>query len=850
MRADRYDAGQELTYEITGVSDSATGKVRLEIDKFVGGGFAGQVYRVNILEIDSSGQTPGGLEAGKTCAMKILVPPSRGSLAFRNIIYRIGFQGPFQLQVNPAAARAGALWQKFIRRAAGLKFGDEKSVVDIHATFVDRTIGSCGELSEWIDGRVWDFEVDNHLDVLKRHLKGRQVDPEQLGSPEYRAKHRFMGDFVKLLHEIGAHEFARQYEWATCKSQPNVLKRNDAGDGPADGLTAVDFRAGLALLPFGPMSPGDFPLIVKGFLRGSLVQFDRGNLQTLERYIDAHRETFADMGPALEELQAVEEVYRNSLPDITHNHVRLLYSGRLWSTMIDSSITASNVRGIADDEFSASLRGNRFKALIFAAAGTIGTLCCGGATAAFIWACFAGAMSWPLGIAMAAVAVIGPRFGRALRSLWGNATYRKHCWSIVTSCSYAARAFKGKLLEKLITWHRNGRVSDDRAVALAGSPLRLAGHAALSFLPGFMHRMLTDGEYLREKLRYVFVRPARLYFNAEAREQWLRDMMEEGRRNGMLSEEDHATIESQISEPFIQKYLKSLAVHVCTLPISQVVALIVAAWYCVANGVPFKEAWKVGLAALAVVQVIPISPGSLVRGLYVVYLAVRERNFKDYNIALFLGFVKYLGYLSFPIQMAYRYPALARFMAGHWATGAVHAVPVFGEHGALLEHAVFGRFYNWPLTIRRRMKTVAEHRKSLPARGWHILPIAVAGMVIFALSEWICLQIWGSLPGIMNLWAVLIVLPMLAGAAAARYAGSATVTSRALYALICGLVTGLGAAAGHVWMRMSQNGHATFANVIKALASNTTWGVLMFALLAVAGAIIYEIKQPLPKADN
>ena len=189
-------------------------------------------------------------------------------------------------------------------------------------------------------------------------------------------------------------------------------------------------------------------------------------------------------------------------------------------------------------------------------------------------------------------------------------------------------------------------------------------------------------------------------------------------------------------------------------------------------------------------------------------------------------------------------------MAGHWATGAVHAVPVFGEHGALLEHAVFGRFYNWPLTIRRRMKTVAEHRKSLPARGWHILPIAVAGMVIFALSEWICLQIWGSLPGIMNLWAVLIVLPMLAGAAAARYAGSATVTSRALYALICGLVTGLGAAAGHVWMRMSQNGHATFANVIKALASNTTWGVLMFALLAVAGAIIYEIKQPLPKADN
>ncbi|MCP4377025.1 MAG: hypothetical protein GY794_12710, partial [bacterium] len=517
MRAERYDAGQELSYEITGVSDAAPATVRLEIDKFVGGGFAGQVYRVKILNIDSDSESPGGLEVGKKYAMKILVPPSRGSLAFRNIIYRIGFQGPFQLQVNPTAARAGALWQKFIRLAAGMKFNDERSVVDIHATFVDSTIGSCGELSEWIDGRVWDLEVDNHLDVLKQHLKGKEVDPAQLGSPEYRAKRKFMGDFVTLLHEIGAHEFARQYEWGTCKSQPNVLKRNDAGDGPADGLTAVDFRAGLALLPFLPMSPGDFPLIIKGLARGSLVQFDRGNLQTLQRYIEAHPEIFADMGPALEELKTAEEIYRNSLPDITHNHVRLLYSGKLWSTMIDSSITAANVRGIADDKFATSLRQNRFKALIFVAAGLIGTVCFGGAIATAIWACCTGVMSWPLGISLAAVAFVGPRFGRALRPVWGNAIYRKHCLSVLTSWSYAKIAFKGKFIENLISWHRDGRVSGDRASSLVNNPLALAGHAILSFLPVFIHRGLTDWQCVREKLAYIFVRPARLFFNAEAR---------------------------------------------------------------------------------------------------------------------------------------------------------------------------------------------------------------------------------------------------------------------------------------------------------------------------------------------
>ena len=99
-------------------------------------------------------------------------------------------------------------------------------------------------------------------------------------------------------------------------------------------------------------------------------------------------------------------------------------------------------------------------------------------------------------------------------------------------------------------------------------------------------------------------------------------------------------------------------------------------------------------------QIIPVSPGSLARGLYAVGIAIYDRSFKDYNIAVFLSFFKYIGYLGFPIQMTYHYPALARFMASHWATEAVHIVPVFGERGALLEHWVFCIFYNWPLTIR------------------------------------------------------------------------------------------------------------------------------------------------------
>ena len=229
MDFERYEAGTVLTYDIKGVTQRNKARVSLMVDKFVGGGFAGQVYRVKILDIESEDGAIEGLKVGGIYAIKVLIPPSNFSRLFRNVLYWIGFQGPFQLQVNPFAARAGALWQKFIRRGAKIRFGEESAVVDIYATFVDEKLGSCGELSEWVEGRTWRLEVDDRLDSLKRWIKGKKVDPEKLGSPEYRAKYEFMHQFVAHLHQMGAHEFARQYEWSTWKSQPNCLKRNTYG---------------------------------------------------------------------------------------------------------------------------------------------------------------------------------------------------------------------------------------------------------------------------------------------------------------------------------------------------------------------------------------------------------------------------------------------------------------------------------------------------------------------------------------------------------------------------------------------------------------------------------------------
>lgn len=803
MQIERYETGTELQYDLTGVAHANRASVRLVIDKFVGGGFAGQVYRVKILDIQPESGQIEGLEPGKLFAMKILIPPSAFSNLFRNVVYRVGFQGAFQLQVNPSAARSGAIWQKFIRRGAKIKFGDKNSVTDIFATFVDSQMGSCGELSEWIDGRTWRLEVDPHLDTLKQWRKGKKVDPESLDSPEYRTKHEFMHSFVDLLHEIGAHEFARQYEWTTCKSQPNCLKRSQTEDSPTKGLVAVDFRAGLALLPFLPMSPGDFKLIWNGIKRGSLVQFDRGNIEELEQFIAAHPEEFTGTEKMLEELKTSEKTYRDSVPDITHNHVRLLYSASLWSTIFKGLVNGWKVRNLVDEPCKEKLLGSKTLIILFNILGAI------------------------------------PLLGRFIRRIWGQPYWRKHYSSIITSIDYFRRAIRGKAIEKIIGWYRAGRIIDEKAKKLTQQVWRCSYHIPLSILPVGLHRMLTDLQYAKERLDYLAFRPIRLYFNAELRTQWLHDMVEEGKKKHILTEEDSQVILSQVEEPFIQKYLKSLAVHICTLPVTQVVSVIIAAIYILTHPeMPRAQSWGTGLGIIALFQVIPISPGSMVRGLYVLFLVIKERNFKDYNIAVFLGFFKYIGYLAFPIQMAYHYPAMARFMASHWATEAVHIVPVFGERGALLEHYIYTLFYNLPLTIRRKMGERSELRATMKPRTWHVPLCAIIGAGIFWLANEVCYKNFDQLSGLREIWLLAIIVPFIAGSAVTIYARGTKMWKRVIGGTICGssiaiLQTILFVLLGH-----------TAQMTTGAITVNCIWKIFVFAIVSTIGVLLTELKLP------
>jgi hypothetical protein len=825
MRIDHYDAGIELEYEMTPVEPGPQVTVSVLIDKFVGGGFAGQVYKVILTKLQINGDIPievGHLKVGNQYAMKILIPPSSGSLFFRNFLYAVGFQGPFQLQVNPTAARAGALWQKFIRAAAQVRFGDEKCVNDIHATFVDSTLGSCGEISDWVEGRTWRLEVDDHLDQLKRWKKGKPAEDSTLGSPEYRSKYTFMTEFVKLLHEVGAHEFARQYEWTTCKSQPNALKRIETNAESTRGLVAVDFRAGLTLLPFLPMSPGDFKLIGQGLARGSLVQFDRGDLDTLKTYLENSpqmREKLPNADTMLNELAHCEIVYRNSVPDVTHNGLRLLYDGKLWNRLFDSAVTGWKTRNLFDPEKETVFRNSKLKTTLFFLLGLV------------------------------------PFLGRFGRKLWVRADWRKHYACMLSSISYFGRAIKGKIAEKLIGWHRAGRA--ETAMALYNNLFRFCLHVPVSIFPAGLHRFMTDPSILKDKLYFIFIRPYKLLRHPVLREEWMREMVIQSQKKHILSDDDAQTILFQLNDPYIQKYLVALALHLLTIPVTQLVGLIIAIVHWIRNPhLTWVEASAYAVAIQGILAIVPVSPGSFTRGLITTTLAIRDQTVKEYNIALFLSYFKYIGYLAFPIQMAYHYPAMARFMAAHWATDAVHVVPVFGERGALFEHWIFCAFYNWPLTVRRRMQKISEMRANLPARLWHIPVIALLFAGVLAIVYQLYYTQTGIIPSPENKWfmslkpyfeiavkpflAMLVVLLMIAGGFIARFAGGLPRIKRIFAAMICGIFTGIGFSVATFYLE------TTWQLEEIQLLWPTVWRVFAGAIFCTIGALITEIRTPDP----
>lgn len=686
-----YQEGDELNLHLQTAWPEYRCEGVFKVLAFAGGGFAGQVYRcvLQSLDLEDDRAREVGLREGNVYAVKVLLPPSRAASRFRDFVYRLGFQAPFSARVQEIACRCGLLWPKVLRLAASDVFGTPEAIADTYASFYDANLKSYGEVREWVEGRVWRLEAD--LEPWKRR-PWKTVDPLQSQSPEYVAKRQFMARLVDMMHQMGAPELARQYAWSTMKSQPNVLKRDGANQGPSDGLCAVDFRAGLALLPFLPMSPGDIRLIGEGLLRGSLVQFDRCDYSRLRAYVEAHPQAFKDHGGLIEALKRYDDAYRRTMPDLTHQGWRLLVDRTLRADVKSGCVVGYSNSGLIDPERASLLLQGQWRFTFFYLAGAL------------------------------------PLIGRLGRRLWGRLSYRKHLKALWTNADYFRRHGKATAAATAIRWIENGRVGDQHA-------LYLADHVAvcwverllLGWMPAVLHRTVCDPMERLRRLWQGCCYVHRFLTNAGFRQQWLLKQIDDGEREGMLTDEESTIIRSQVSDPFIAKYLKSVGVHLAFIPVTQIVSLTVGAIVALREYASSGDAYAAGIkfgAVLLLFQAMPISPGSIFRGLYVVYLMIRERNFRDYAVAAPLSFVKYIGYLAFPVQMAAKYPVLSQFMAGRWATAAVRRIPVFGEKGALLEHGVFDVCFN---RTRLLGHFLSRHAKCL-LNGWMVTGLLLGGL--------------------------------------------------------------------------------------------------------------------------
>ncbi|MGA2094333.1 MAG: hypothetical protein ABSH16_13170, partial [Sedimentisphaerales bacterium] len=178
-------------------------------------------------------------------------------------------------------------------------------------------------------------------------------------------------------------------------------------------------------------------------------------------------------------------------------------------------------------------------------------------------------------------------------------------------------------------------------------------------------------------------------------------------------------------------------------------------------------------------------------------------------------------------------------MAGHWATEIVHIVPVFGERGALLEHWVFCLFYNWPLTIRRRMARRVEIRRAFSPRYWHAGLCVLASVLIFAVADFLYLGKYAEMPGLSGIWWLVMLVPLLCGAAVTLGCGGAVLWRRIVTAAGAGGLTGILASVAVV---IISRGHIPASTLVTLCAMHT----FISTLLAAIGAIVTEIILPDP----
>jgi hypothetical protein len=420
----RYYHGEQITAVIQGLDGRHLQATRFTITHSPGSGFAGQVY---------CAQPEDG---GSPVAIKLLRPATRWKEQFRDTLFQLSFQTTFAPRLCEEAVRAGLIWQALLRLGAEIEWGTATAVVQPLGYYWDDELRSFAEIHEWVNGRAVRYSPDEQL-------VRRLFDPTiALPACEMRRQRCFMASISQLCIHMGAMGLARQYEWYTFVSQANVLRRLEPVATQSE-FVGVDFRPGLAVPFFLPLSPHHARIIGRGLRRGVLAHFDEVDLVQLDRYITQHADQFASVAHLITQLKEDEVIYRSGLPDLWHHPTHL------GQREVRMAVTATwqKLNLISEDEAQKQLEK-------------------------------------PLKFHLYFLFVQLPLVGHFLMRWWGNGVYRQHWQRIVSERAYRQEVTAVIRARDLVEWQEEGRVVTAVMPTLAQSLPRYWWHKLiLSWLP-------------------------------------------------------------------------------------------------------------------------------------------------------------------------------------------------------------------------------------------------------------------------------------------------------------------------------------------------------------------------------
>ena len=631
-----YTAGMLIERLVYGLDGRSCGSEQFRIHRAIGSGFAGQVYQA---------APAGHVLSAQKVALKVLFPRSRWKDMFRSALFRLSYQTAFAPRLCEEAVRAGLAWQQLIRVGAGIELGSVEAVVRPLGYMWCNALCSFIEIQEWIEGRS-----------PRPGLPARSFD-------EVQALHTFMANLARLCKRMGALGVARQYEWYTFVSQANVLVREviPAGMLPFVG---IDWRPGLAVPFFLPLSPTHARIIMKGLGRGRLVHYDEVDFALLDEYVQTHEEMFLAHLDLINQLKSDDALYRARLPDLWHRVPRLLNHSMQTHDLRQASVQNWLTMGYITPRT---------------------------------------AMQWERSRAVFAAAFLldnTPLIGKVLMRLSGRPDYRKHLRLLFVDSVYRRETCAAWQRDDVADWLASGRITASRAGRLQ---LRF-GHyllekLGLSWLPAGWHRLATDSAARQDWVRRLIKNPLRLLFRPAYRSIWLQDIIRRQRAGGMINTGQARLLGEQTREPQAASFIADAAFTAGLDLFSRLVYLLLSLY-----GLTTRNFWPLLIALLG-----PVPPSGAVRFVFAMQKlarllpsTVRRRDWaflRAQLVGVTIAPWRWVGNLYAPVEMFLYYPLLSLLLANYFLSKMVNAIPVLGGNSKLLAFWIFYLTYSLPLSI-------------------------------------------------------------------------------------------------------------------------------------------------------